>query len=93
MDKPTGLTGRNEIRALVQEKVAMAAGEQSPKPSVTSMSGKGQMHDFRINTNRRRQFAPYKNQSTDFAPKKKPCALEPIAEDQSAHITHLMKKY
>ena len=65
------------------------------------------MHDFRINTNRRRQFAdphynallePHRNSLAEQGAKimRKGSVrnqLEPIAETQGAHIVHLMKKY
>ena len=63
------------------------------------------MHDFRINTNRRRQFRESKSGTYEFGKdslaehgakimqKGKLAELEPIAETQGAHIVHLMKKY
>ena len=62
------------------------------------------MHDFRIQSNRRRQFQfsqdkqPMKNTLAEHGAKimrkgSMGQQLEPIPEAQGAHITHLMKKY
>ena len=66
------------------------------------------MYDFRINTNRRRQFVEERHSYNEYGTnslaeqgakimrkgsQRGALELDPIPENQQAHITHLMKKY
>ena len=82
-----------------------AKPRQLEKPE--SQPKAAQMHDFRVNTNRRRQFIEPRHKYSEFGSNtlaqqaakimRKGSGhyneLEPIAENQEAHIVHLMKKY